>query len=102
MSWRKDDRRAERGYHHGNLKEALLQVAVYAGVPAANTGFQIAAEEIEAGNRDKRKLEATVSRVSESEEAQEEHHASTSEAGPLNWIKGKLHMKKGNNKSTAT
>jgi 3-oxoadipate enol-lactonase/4-carboxymuconolactone decarboxylase len=29
-----------------DLKEALLQVAVYAGVPAANTGFQIAAEEI--------------------------------------------------------
>jgi alkylhydroperoxidase/carboxymuconolactone decarboxylase family protein YurZ len=24
----------------------LLQVAVYAGVPAANTGFQIAAEEL--------------------------------------------------------
>jgi 3-oxoadipate enol-lactonase/4-carboxymuconolactone decarboxylase len=30
-----------------DLKEVLLQVAVYAGVPAANTGFQIAAEEIE-------------------------------------------------------
>src|ERR1700752_29916 len=31
MSWRKDDkdqRRAERGYHHGNLKEALLQAAL--------------------------------------------------------------------------
>jgi 3-oxoadipate enol-lactonase/4-carboxymuconolactone decarboxylase len=27
-----------------DLKEVLLQVAVYAGVPAANTGFQIAAE----------------------------------------------------------
>ncbi|HMH97573.1 MAG TPA: TetR/AcrR family transcriptional regulator, partial [Bradyrhizobium sp.] len=25
MSWRKEQRRAERGYHHGNLKEALLQ-----------------------------------------------------------------------------
>src|SRR5438132_544251 len=24
MSWRKEQRRAERGYHHGNLKEALL------------------------------------------------------------------------------
>jgi 3-oxoadipate enol-lactonase / 4-carboxymuconolactone decarboxylase len=30
-----------------DLEEALLQVAVYAGVPAANTGFQIAAEELE-------------------------------------------------------
>ena len=32
-----------------DVKEALLQVAVYAGVPAANTGFQIAAEELENG-----------------------------------------------------
>jgi len=30
-----------------DLKEALLQVAVYAGLPAANTAFQIAKEEIE-------------------------------------------------------
>ena len=29
-----------------DLKEVLLQVAVYAGVPAANTGFQIASEEM--------------------------------------------------------
>jgi AcrR family transcriptional regulator len=29
MDWRKDQqRRAERGYHHGNLKEALLQAAL--------------------------------------------------------------------------
>jgi len=28
MSWRKDERRAERGYHHGNLKEALLLAAL--------------------------------------------------------------------------
>jgi 3-oxoadipate enol-lactonase/4-carboxymuconolactone decarboxylase len=28
-----------------DLKEVLLQLAIYAGVPAANTGFQIAAEE---------------------------------------------------------
>ncbi len=28
MSWRKDRGRAERGYHHGNLKEALLQAAL--------------------------------------------------------------------------
>ena len=31
-----------------DVKEALLQVAVYGGVPAANTAFQIAAEELEA------------------------------------------------------
>ena len=40
------------GLQHGletcDVKEALLQTAVYAGVPAANTGFQIAAEEISA------------------------------------------------------
>jgi 3-oxoadipate enol-lactonase/4-carboxymuconolactone decarboxylase len=30
-----------------DVKEALLQVAVYAGVPAANTGFQVAAEEVD-------------------------------------------------------
>jgi 3-oxoadipate enol-lactonase/4-carboxymuconolactone decarboxylase len=30
-----------------DLKEVLLQVAIYAGVPAANTAFQIAREEIE-------------------------------------------------------
>jgi alkylhydroperoxidase/carboxymuconolactone decarboxylase family protein YurZ len=29
------------------VKETLLQVAVYAGVPAANTAFQIAKEEME-------------------------------------------------------
>jgi 3-oxoadipate enol-lactonase/4-carboxymuconolactone decarboxylase len=29
-----------------DLKEVLLQVGVYAGVPAANTGFRIAAEEV--------------------------------------------------------
>jgi 4-carboxymuconolactone decarboxylase len=29
-----------------DLKEMLLQTAIYAGVPAANTGFQIAAEQI--------------------------------------------------------
>lgn len=31
-----------------DLEEVLLQTAVYAGVPAANTGFQIAREEIQA------------------------------------------------------
>jgi len=34
-----------------DLKELLLQVGVYAGVPAANTGFQIAAEEMEAARK---------------------------------------------------
>ena len=31
-----------------DVKEALLQTAIYAGAPAANTAFQIAAEEVEA------------------------------------------------------
>ena len=39
------------GLQHGlescDVKETLLQVAVYAGVPAANTAFQIAKEELE-------------------------------------------------------
>ncbi len=30
-----------------DLKEVLLQTAIYAGVPAANTGFHLAAEELE-------------------------------------------------------
>jgi 3-oxoadipate enol-lactonase/4-carboxymuconolactone decarboxylase len=30
-----------------DLKEVLLQTAIYAGVPAANTGFHVASEEIE-------------------------------------------------------
>jgi 3-oxoadipate enol-lactonase/4-carboxymuconolactone decarboxylase len=35
-----------------DLKEALLQTAIYAGVPAANTGFHIANEEIEKSRAD--------------------------------------------------
>jgi alkylhydroperoxidase/carboxymuconolactone decarboxylase family protein YurZ len=30
-----------------DLKEVLLQAAIYAGVPVANTGFHLASEEIE-------------------------------------------------------
>lgn len=37
----------EHGFEPCDLKELLLQSAVYAGVPAANTGFHIAIEEIE-------------------------------------------------------
>ena len=41
------------GLAHGlepcDVKETLLQTAIYGGVPAANTGFKIANEEIEAG-----------------------------------------------------
>ena len=33
-----------------DLEEVLLQVAVYAGVPAANTGFQIASEEVKSSS----------------------------------------------------
>lgn len=36
-----------RGLEPCDLKEMLLQIAVYAGVPAANTGFHIANEEME-------------------------------------------------------
>ena len=32
------------GLSHDEIKEVLLQVAVYAGVPAANRAFQVAAE----------------------------------------------------------
>jgi 3-oxoadipate enol-lactonase / 4-carboxymuconolactone decarboxylase len=32
---------------HCEIREALLQTAIYAGAPAANTGFHIASEEIE-------------------------------------------------------
>jgi 3-oxoadipate enol-lactonase / 4-carboxymuconolactone decarboxylase len=36
----------ERELESCDLEETLLQLALYAGVPAANTGFQIAAEEL--------------------------------------------------------
>ena len=39
--------RSNYGFEPCDLKELLLQSAVYAGVPAANTGFHIAIEEIE-------------------------------------------------------
>jgi 3-oxoadipate enol-lactonase / 4-carboxymuconolactone decarboxylase len=37
----------EHGFEPCDLKELLLQLAIYAGAPVANTGFHIAAEEIE-------------------------------------------------------
>jgi 3-oxoadipate enol-lactonase / 4-carboxymuconolactone decarboxylase len=40
----------EHGMEPCDLKELLLQAAIYAGVPAANTGFKIAGEEIERAN----------------------------------------------------
>jgi 3-oxoadipate enol-lactonase/4-carboxymuconolactone decarboxylase len=36
-----------------DLKEMLLQTAVYAGVPVANTGFQVAAEQIKRTSQEK-------------------------------------------------
>src|SRR5471032_1810068 len=42
MSWRKEDRRAERGYHHGNLKEALLQAALDLIARKGPAGFTFA------------------------------------------------------------
>ena len=42
MSWRKEDRRAERGYHHGNLKEALLEAALRLIAEKGPAGFTFA------------------------------------------------------------
>lgn len=42
MSWHKDRRRAERGYHHGNLKEALLQAALDLIAEKGPAGFTFA------------------------------------------------------------
>jgi 3-oxoadipate enol-lactonase/4-carboxymuconolactone decarboxylase len=36
-----------------DVKEVLLQTAIYAGVPAANTGFRIATEAISDASREK-------------------------------------------------
>ena len=42
MGWRKDERRAERGYHHGNLKEALLEAALNLIAEKGPGGFTFA------------------------------------------------------------
>jgi AcrR family transcriptional regulator len=44
MSWRKDkeDSRAERGYHHGNLKEALVRAALELIAQKGPAGFTFA------------------------------------------------------------
>ncbi len=42
MSWRKEQGRAERGYHHGNLKEALLQAALDLIATKGAAGFTFA------------------------------------------------------------
>lgn len=42
MSWRKEQGRAERGYHHGNLKEALLQAALDLIATKGASGFTFA------------------------------------------------------------
>src|SRR5450756_1155974 len=42
MSWRKEQSRAERGYHHGNLKEALLQAALGLIAEKGAAGFTFA------------------------------------------------------------
>jgi AcrR family transcriptional regulator len=42
MNWRKDHRGAERGYHHGNLKEALLQAALGLIAEKGPAGFTFA------------------------------------------------------------
>ncbi len=42
MSWRKDGRGPARGYHHGNLKEALLQAALDLIAQKGPAGFTFA------------------------------------------------------------
>jgi AcrR family transcriptional regulator len=42
MSWRKEQSRNERGYHHGNLKEALLQAALDLIAKKGPAGFTFA------------------------------------------------------------
>src|ERR1700742_1684834 len=42
MSWRKEQGRAERGYHQGNLKEALLQAALGLIAEKGPAGFTFA------------------------------------------------------------
>ena len=42
MSWRKEQGRADRGYHHGNLKEALLQAALGLIAEKGAAGFTFA------------------------------------------------------------
>jgi AcrR family transcriptional regulator len=42
MSWRKEQGRAERGYHHGNLKEALLRAALGLIAEKGPAGFTFA------------------------------------------------------------
>lgn len=42
MSWSKDDRDSQRGYHHGNLKEALLRAALELIAQKGPAGFTFA------------------------------------------------------------
>jgi AcrR family transcriptional regulator len=42
MSWSKDDREGPRGYHHGNLKEALLRAALELIAQKGPGGFTFA------------------------------------------------------------
>lgn len=65
---------------------------------AANT-VHIPAEEIEVTNRDKRKLEPTVTRVSQTN-TQDESTARNADKA-VNWIKGKLNLNKGNKPAAA-
>jgi 3-oxoadipate enol-lactonase/4-carboxymuconolactone decarboxylase len=56
--WEEFSMHARAGLEHElepcDLKEALLQTAIYAGVPAANTGFRLVAEVIEEMAREDR------------------------------------------------
>jgi len=43
---------ANTGASAADIEEALMHVAIYAGVPAANTAFKIAKRELEAASQD--------------------------------------------------
>jgi 4-carboxymuconolactone decarboxylase len=49
----------EHGMEPTDLKEILLQAAIYAGVPVANTGFHVAIEEIDAIEKRKKPASST-------------------------------------------
>jgi hypothetical protein len=58
MSWRKDQGRSERGYHHGNLKEALLQAALGLIAEKGAAGFHLCRRRADGRRQPRRALPA--------------------------------------------
>lgn len=77
---------------------------VHVGRGGAANIVHVPAEEIEAHKRDKRKLEATMSRVSQSDEAHDDESTINVAEGnkAVNWIKKKLNLKEGSGSGKAT